>query len=242
MRTNKVKVRIRAGKKAYGCRILFPSTTIIELMGLAGFDYVILYGEHGPFTLKEIEEMCLAADLAGPTPLAHVPNIEPSTILQYLDRGIMGIIGPHIITKDDAEAFVSACFFAPKGNRSFGGSRGNAYSTQVSGRERRTFMEQVNEEILPIALLEDAEALQNLPEILTVEHLELFAFGPTDLAQSMGLPGEPDHPKVMEAIQQAATRIRTADRKVSSDFMVEARANELFLEGAREFLRKTRGR
>ncbi len=242
MRTNKVKAKMRAGKKAFGCQLVFPSATLIELMGYAGFDYVFLDGEHGVFTLKDIEEMCRAADLVGLTPIARVSNTEPSTILQFLDRGIMGIMGPHIITKDDAEAFTKACFFAPGGSRSFGGGRGNNYGVQASGRERRTFMEQVNEEILPIALLEDAQALQNLPEILKVEHLELFAFGPNDLAQSIGLPGEPDHPRVVEAIRQATLQIRAAGKKLKSDVTAEARTNDLFLEGAKEFLRETERR
>jgi 4-hydroxy-2-oxoheptanedioate aldolase len=56
MRTNKVKARMRAGKKAFGCQLVFPSATLIELMGYAGFDYVFLDGEHGVFTLKDIEE------------------------------------------------------------------------------------------------------------------------------------------------------------------------------------------
>ena len=238
MHTNKVKTKMEVGEKAYGCRLLFPSTTLVELMGQVGFDYVFLDGEHGAFTLRDIEEMCCLADLAGLTPLARVPNIEHSTILQYLDRGVLGIVGPHIITKTDAETLANACFFAPKGNRSFGGSRGNDYGAHAGGKERRTFMAQLNKEILPIVLLEDVQALENLSEILLVENLDLFAFGPNDLAQSMGLPGEPNHSRVVEAIQQAAALIRGAGKKVRSDVMVEARTTELFIEGARGFLRK----
>ncbi len=238
MRINKIKAKMRAGEKAYGCRLLFPSATLVELMGVAGFDYVFFDGEHGIFTLKEIEEMCRVADLAGLTPMARVPNIKASTILQFLDRGIMGIMGPHIITKDDAQALTGACFFTPKGNRSFGSGRGNEHGIQKPGEERRTFMAQTNEQILTIALIEDAKAIENLSEILTVEHIDLFAFGPNDLAQSMGLPGQPNHPKVIEMIQKATDKIREAGKNVRSDVTAEARTNQVFLQGAQEFLRK----
>ncbi len=240
MRTNNIKTKMRKGEKAYGCRLLFPSATLIELMGQVGFDYVFLDGEHGTFALRDLEEMCRAAELARLTPLARVPDIERSTILQFLDRGIMGIMAPHIITKADAQTLVEACLFTPQGSRSYGGSRSNDYGSHVGGEERRAFMAQINKEILPIVLLEDVRALENLSEILTVEHLDLFAFGPNDLAQSLGLPGEPDHSRVLEAIEQATTQIRAADKKVRSDVMVEARTTQLFLEGAREFMRKAR--
>jgi len=238
MRTNKVKARMKAGEKAYGCRLLFPSTTLIELMGQVGFDYVFLDGEHGVFTLRDIEEMCRTADLVGLTPMARVPNIEHSTILQFLDRGVMCVMGPHIITADDAQTLAKACFFVPQGTRSFGGSRSNDYGMNLPGEERRSFMAQVNKEILPIVLLEDAQALENLSEILTVEHLDLFAFGPNDLAQSMGLPGEPAHSQVVTAIQQATAQIRAVGKKARSDVMVQARTTELFIEGAQNFLQK----
>ena len=238
MHIDKIKSKMKKGEKAYGCRLMFPSATLIELMGLAGFDYVFLDGEHGIFTLENIEEMCRVADQVGLTPIARVPNIKASTILQFLDRGIMGIMGPHIITKADAQALVGACFFTPKGHRSFGSGRGSEHGIQTPGEDRRTFMAQINEEILTIVLIEDAQALENLSEILTVEHVDLFAFGPNDLAQSMGLPGEPDHPQVVKAIQQATDQIRAAGKKVRSDVTAEARTNQVFLEGTKEFLKK----
>lgn len=238
MRVNKIKLRMRTGEKAYGCRLLFPSATLVELMGMAGFDYVFLDGEHGIFTFESIEEMCRVADQVGLTPIARVPNIKASTILQFLDRGIMGIMGPHIITKADAQDLVGACFFTPKGHRSFGSSRGSEHGMRTSGEERRTFMSQINEEILTIVLIEDVQALDNLSEILTVKHIDLFAFGPNDLAQSMGLPGEPEHPEVVKAIQQAADQIRAAGKRVRSDVTAEARTNQIFLEGTKEFLKE----
>jgi 4-hydroxy-2-oxoheptanedioate aldolase len=240
MHENKIKAKMKSGNKAYGCRFLFPSVTLIELTGIVGFDYIFLDGEHGVFTLRDIEEICRTADQVGLTPIARVPNIRRSTILQFLDRGIMGVMGPHIITRSDAEELTQACLFTPQGNRSFGSGRGNDYAVSAPGEARRSFMAKMNKEILIIALLEDVQALDNLSEILGVEHIDLFAFGPNDLAQSMKLPGEPNHPRVLQAIEKASVQIRAAGKKIRSEVMVETRANELFLKGGQEFLRKSK--
>jgi len=234
MRTNNILAKMRAGEEAYGCSLTFPSGDIIELLGIAGFDYVFLDGEHGPFTLESIEQMCRTADAAGLTPIARVPNIQSSTILQFLDRGVMGIMGPHISTGEQAQALAGACRFAPQGKRSFGSGRGTHYGDPAP---RRQYMEQANAEMLVMALLEDVEALSNLPDILSVEGIDFFLYGPNDLAQSMGLPGEPEHPKVEEAMAQATSQIYKAGKKMMSDVMVAATVTEIILNGAREFLR-----
>jgi 4-hydroxy-2-oxoheptanedioate aldolase len=234
MRKNNILEKMRAGEKAYGCSLIFPSADIIELLGIAGFDYVFLDGEHGPFTPEIIEQMCRVADAAGLTPIARVPNIQSSTILQFLDRGVMGIMGPHICTGEHAQALADACRFAPLGKRSFGSGRGTHYGDPV---QRRQYMQQANDEMLVIALLEDVEVTTNLSDILSVEGIDFFSYGPNDLAQSMGLPGEPEHPKVQELMVQTTSRIRAAGKKIMSDAMVSARAAELILDGAREFLR-----
>ncbi len=233
MRTNNILAKMRVGENAYGCSLIFPSADIIELLGIAGFDYVFLDGEHGPFTVETIEQMCRAADAAGLTPIARVSNIQSSTILQFLDRGVMGIMGPHISTGAQAQALAEACRFAPQGKRSFGSGRGNDYGVPV---QRRQYMEQANAEMLVIALLEDVEALSNLDDILSVEGIDFFSFGPNDLAQSMGLPGMPEHPKVQEAMAQTTAQIYKAGRKMMSDVMVATTATDIILNAAREFL------
>ena len=233
MRKNRILAKMRAGEKAYGCSLIFPSADIIELLGIAGFDYVFLDGEHGPFTPAIIEEMCRVADAAGLTPIARVPNIHSSTILQFLDRGVMGIMGPHICTGEDAQALADACRFTPLGKRSFGSGRGTHYGDPV---QRGQYMEQANAEMLVIALLEDVEIITNLADILAVEGIDFFSYGPNDLAQSMGLPGEPEHPKVQEVMAQTTARIRAAGKKMMGDLMLGTGAVELILKGAREFL------
>jgi 2-keto-3-deoxy-L-rhamnonate aldolase RhmA len=93
---NRVKAAMRAGRKAYGYNLSFPSPWVIDILGKLDFDFVFMDGEHGPFGLDQLEDLCRTAERHNVTTIARVPDIGSSTILRYLDRGIMGILGPHI--------------------------------------------------------------------------------------------------------------------------------------------------
>src|SRR5271154_3656088 len=88
---NRVKAAMRAGRKAYGYNLSFPSPWVIDILGKLDFDFVFIDGEHGPFGLDQLEDLCRTAERHNLTPIARVPDIGSSTILRYLDRGIMGI-------------------------------------------------------------------------------------------------------------------------------------------------------
>ena len=233
MRINRVVEKMRRGERAYGINMSFPSTTLIELAGRVGFEFVMFDGEHGPFTPRDVDDLCRVADMAGLTPMARVPSIDDSTVLRFLDRGIMGILGPHITTVERARQLADACRYAPRGKRSFGSGRGAYFGDFDSGPE---YMEHTNDNVLVMAQLEDAEVLDNIDEILSVEGIDVYASGAQDIAQSMGLQGQPDHPRVKEFEETVAARVRAAGKKTSEDVMVMARAANLFLEGARAFL------
>ena len=227
--------RIRAGQRAYGCDISFVSSTLVELIGRSGFDYVQFDGEHGPFTPDTLEDLCRVSDMAGLTPIARVPDIEDSTILRCLDRGVMGIMGPHITTPERAEQLSKACRYAPLGKRSFGSSRGAYFGDFESGVE---YMEHTNNEIVVIAQLEDASVLENIDDILAVDGIDIYASGRQDIAQSMGIPGQPEHPKVLEFEEQIAQSVRAAGKKSFKDAYLLARSTDLFLDSARAFMRE----
>ncbi|MEE2885025.1 MAG: aldolase/citrate lyase family protein [Chloroflexota bacterium] len=235
MRINKMLDRIRAGQRAYGCDISFVSSTLVELIGRSGFDYVQFDGEHGPFTPDTLEDLCRVSDMAGLTPIARVPDIEDSTILRCLDRGVMGIMGPHITTPERAEQLSKACRYAPLGKRSFGSSRGAYFGDFESGTE---YMEHTNNEIVVIAQLEDASVLENIDDILAVDGIDIYASGRQDIAQSMGIPGQPEHPKVLEFEEQIAQSVRAAGKISFKDAYVLARSTDLFLNSARAFMRE----
>jgi len=239
VRVNKVKAKIRAGEKVYGVSFTFPSLQIVEIVGNLGFDFIHIEGEHGAWTLRDIEETCITANAMGLTVHARVPNIHPSTILSFLDRGVQGIVGPHIRNKADAEELVAACRFAPQGVRSFYPSRPAGYSLSD---DVPTYMAKANEEIWVTALLEDREAIEeNLPEILSVEGLDSVSIGHIDLSQSMGEPGDWKHPRVEKAMERAWEQIVAAGKAPGRELMFTTGITDLIINGGRDFLAKTKG-
>lgn len=235
MRINKVKSKILANEKVFGVSFTHPFHPAIEIIAHMGFDFIHIEGEHGAWTLRDIEDTCIIANALGLTVQARVPNIYPSTILQFLDRGVQGITGPHIRNKADAEALVAACRFAPQGSRSFYMSRPAGYRLP---EDVPAYMAQANTEIWVTALLEDREAIEeNLSDILSVEGLDAVAIGHIDLSQSMGEPGNWKHRKVERAMQKAWNQIIAAGKAPSRGLVYQASLSDFIINGCRGVLR-----
>ncbi len=230
---NRVKTAIAEGRVASGYILNFPSPQIIEILAPFDFDFVWLDGEHGPFSLERLEELCRAAELADVTPVARVPDIRSSTILSYLDRGVQGIIGPHIACKADAEQLVRSCYFGPLGERSFGGNRGCDYDFRIA--DKAAYYQQANDNMLVSALLEDRGVLENLEEILAVEGIDYFSVGPNDFAQGLGFPGEPQRKEVVQAIDDVFQRIRKFGRRTDADVIRRIHVKDMLIESAASF-------
>ena len=227
MRTNNVVTKLAAGEKPVGFTIRFPSATIVEMMGQIGFDFVMFDSEHGPFTTADIEELARASDAVGLTPMARVPNIHNSTILRFLDRGIMGIMGPHINTGEQAQALADACRYVPDGHRSFGSGRGSHFGRNAS---RTGYMKHFNENVVVIAQLEDVAVLDDLDGILSVDGIDYFTSGAQDIAQSLGVPGQGEHPKVLEFEQTVRDAVHAAGKQMVNDVMAGFTIDDMILE------------
>ena len=237
MRRNRVVENAAKGRMSYGFNITFPSAPVMEIMALAGFEFVSFDAEHGPFTPDTLDDLCLVADGLGLTPMARVPDIEDSTILRFLDRGILGILGPHVSSREKAERLVSACRFAPLGTRSMGSGRGAYHGDYPSTLE---YMEHANAHVIVMAQLEDVAVLDDLDGILAVEGIDYFSSGPQDIAQSMGLPGQPQHPRVLEFEATVRDAVHAAGKKMVDDDMVSARTADMLLDASRAFLEAER--
>ncbi|HTC10045.1 MAG TPA: aldolase/citrate lyase family protein [Acetobacteraceae bacterium] len=231
---NRIKAAMRAGRKAYGYSLSFPSPWVIDILGKLDFDYVFIDGEHGPFDLTQLEDLCRTAERYNLTPFARVPDIGASTILRYLDRGIRGILGPHIGTEADARQLVRACYFGPLGERSFGGNRGTDYNAMIP--DKAAYYREANEQMLVCALLEDVAVLDNLDAILSVPGIDLYSIGPNDFAQSLGYPGQLDHPQVVKATQDITRRIKQAGGTMQLDVMQGAWVSDMLLDAGRHIL------
>ena len=206
MHVNTLKRRLAEGHTTTIIAPFATSAGLVELLGHYGFDGVFLDCEHGPAGWEDVEHMARAAALAGYSSVVRVPENTASTITRALDRGADGIQVPHVNTAADAQAVVRHAKFAPIGERGWSGWRGSL------GIEPAQFAEHANAQTLVAVMLEETAALDNLDEILRVDHIDVFFVAPGDLAQSMGLPGQTSHPEVVSAVDDALARIRSAGR------------------------------
>ncbi len=162
---------MRAGRKAYGYNLSFPSPWVIDILGKLDFDFVFIDGELGPFGLDQLEDLCRTAERHNLTAIARVPDIGSSTILRYLDRGIMGILGPHIATEADARQLVRTCY-SVRSVSGHSGPTGACRDCRQGG-----VLPRANEQMLVCALLGDAAALDHLDTILSVPGIDLYSIG-----------------------------------------------------------------
>src|SRR5436190_4741164 len=156
MRTNTTKAKLAEGKVVFGAIIGGHAPDLVELFGAIGYDFVMIDCEHGPMNLEEVEHMVRAAEVFGITPIARIPNHEDSTILRFLDRGVQGIIVPHVNTRAIAEAVAQAARYYPAGHRGVGGGRAHDHGVGVSREESTRW---VNSELLLMRTLEATEAV-----------------------------------------------------------------------------------
>jgi len=207
---NRMKDKLRAGEPAFGVSVMIPSPQIVEIIGAAGFDWVLLDCEHGTLTLESVELMAMAAEACGITPIARPATRSAEHILQVLDRGVMGVQVPHVNTAAQARDVVAAVKFHPAGQRGLAaGTRAARYDAIGTLAE---YVQAANEATLIAIQLEEQAAIDNLDELLQVPGIDVFFIGPSDLSQSMGHPGDPKAPAVAQAIEGSLRRMRAAGR------------------------------
>lgn len=228
---NSIKAAIAENRRIRGLHMTFAQASIIELLALQGVDYVYLDGEHGAFESRDIEYACVAAERHGITPIARVPDPSHATIIRFLDRGIKGIVVPHVDSVDDAKAVLDAAYFGPAGNRSFGGNRPR-FTAGIA--DMPAHLAQSNADTCVSIMIETIGALEAAGDIAALEGVDYMSFGLNDLAQSLGHPGDTRHPDVVAAVEDASRRIRDAGKPVREDFITVGWINDIIMRGARQ--------
>jgi 2-keto-3-deoxy-L-rhamnonate aldolase RhmA len=196
-----------AGRWAVGFTVQMGSPEIVEAAGYAGYDFVWIDAEHGTLDLSILVSMFRAAEAAGIASVVRVPDLTPSFITRVLDAGGNGIIGPHICTREDAEALVRAVKFAPAGGRGACPSTRATGHTAFDWTEFRRFADQ---DTIVWALIEDAQGVENIDAIAAVPGLDAILFGPFDLSQSLGHGGDIRAPVVLAAREKVLASCQRA--------------------------------
>jgi 2-keto-3-deoxy-L-rhamnonate aldolase RhmA len=210
MRENTLKRRLYAGKAAFGVMCTLPSPPIVEMLGMLGFDWVLLDNEHGSVTVDSAEACIAAAELTGMAPIVRPVGNRPEIIAPFLDRGAWGVQVPHVNTADEARAAVDAVKYGPEGHRGiFSGGRAAGYGFSGSTAE---YARDANAETLVCLMLEEVEAIDNLPDLVKVPGVDVYFIGSGDLSQSMGHTGQQSHPEVQKLMERGVKAITGAGR------------------------------
>ncbi|HUR06438.1 MAG TPA: aldolase/citrate lyase family protein [Nonomuraea sp.] len=181
------------------------SPDMCEFLGSLGFDAVMGEMEHFTTSWQDIANMSRACDLWGMMSMVRINRNDPALITRTLDCGANGIMVPHVDTAEQARAVAVAAKYGPDGIRGqFGGRRSFGITSD--------YHRQANEHVMTTVLLEDIVAIKNLPEILTVDGIDVFWVVPGDLAQSLGYTGQVNHPEVRKVMDQAIADIVNAGR------------------------------
>ena len=205
-----MKEKLSAGEPVFGVSVMIPSPQIVEMIGAAGFDWVLLDCEHGTLTVESVELMAMAAEACGITAIARPATRSPEHILQVLDRGVMGVQVPHVNTAEEAREVVAAVKYHPQGRRGLAaGTRAAAYDAHGTLAD---YVQAANESTLIAIQLEDEPAIHNIDELLKVEDIDVFFIGPSDLSQALGYPGNPKAPVVARAIDESFRKMVAAGR------------------------------
>ena len=197
MRINRVKQLWREGKPAIGGFLSIPSGFSAEVMAHSGLDWLCVDMQHGCIDYSDAVPMLTAISTTPTTPIVRVPWNEPSMIMKVLDAGAYGVIVPMVSNRAEAERAVAACHYPPAGIRSNGPNRALLYG----GAD---YQKNADREMLCIAMIETAEGIAKMDEIISTPGLDAVYIGPTDLALSLGLPPvmDNDDPKHVATVNR----------------------------------------
>ena len=203
MRPNRLRELWADDKPAVNGWLAIPSSFSAEVMAHQGWDTLTIDLQHGVIDYAAMVPMLQAISTTHTVPIVRVPWLEPGILMKALDAGAYGVICPMINTREDAQRLVHYTHYAPQGTRSFGPIRASLYGGTDYPRHANTT-------IVTFAMIETAQALDNLDAILSVEGLDAIYIGPSDLSLSLGCKPVFDdvEPPVQQAIEHIVARAK----------------------------------
>jgi 4-hydroxy-2-oxoheptanedioate aldolase len=190
---NPIRTKVAAGRPAVGAWVLQPSGLGAEVLGAAGFDFLLLDAQHGGVTWDNLLTVLQGMAGSASTALVRVGWNNPELLMRALDLGATGVIVPMVSTPEEAARAAAATRYPPAGNRSFGPVR------------RAVSPQQANEDVLCLPMIETADGLANLEAIVATAGVDGVFVGPVDLALALGhtaVDYSSVHPAVLEALDE----------------------------------------
>ncbi|GAB3995103.1 4-hydroxy-2-oxoheptanedioate aldolase [Spirosoma daeguense] len=203
-----LKKRLQQGETLNGCWLNLGSSLTAEIVGQAGFDWVLIDLEHGAGSEKDALYQLQALEHTGVGAIVRVESAESQRIHRVLDMGAEGIMCPKIRNQDDAQKVVNGLHYPPHG------SRGVAKMVRATNfaQNFNEYYEQSRETILGVVQIETVEVLNHLDAVARMDGVDVLFIGPADLSMELGIFGQFDHPRFKEALQETVNAAKRAGK------------------------------
>jgi len=211
------------GELLLGTIMALPSADVADILSQAGFDWLFLDMEHAPYSLRDVQVICQAAD-GRCACIVRIPDKSEAWVKRVIDIGPEGIIVPHIDTAEETERILRWAFYPPQGSRSAGIARAQGFGLRMDEAIR-----DANSEMLVIPQIEHRDGVDQIEEIVRVEGLKAVFVGPYDLSGSLGILGQVAEPQVRSKIKHVADVCREAGLKAGI-FGVDGQSIKPYLE------------
>ncbi len=203
-----IKKRLRDGETLIGCWLNLGSALTAEIVGLAGFDWVLIDLEHGVGNEKDALHQLQALEHGTAAPVVRVESGARQRIQRVLDHGAEGIMVPRIDSPEEARKAVAALRYPPAG------SRGVARMVRATsfGEDFDDYCQHAQKDILGVIQVETEECLNHLDELAAIEGVDVLFIGPADLSMALGISGQFDHPRFVDALHRTAEAARESGK------------------------------
>ena len=208
-----LKQKLKNNELTLGSWIMMGNTMSVEVMALAGFDWLVIDIEHTSIDLETAQTLITTIQANNIKALVRVSKNEEVIIKRILDMGADGIIVPMVCSKEDAKQAVNYAKYPPVGKRGVGLYRATKYGVNFE-----EYKKWVDEELVIIAQIEHIDAVNNIDEILKVNGIDGTIIGPYDLSGSMGCPGDFEREDVQDAVEKVLNRCK--EHNIPSGFHV----------------------
>jgi len=198
-----------AARPVLGAFLGLPTPALVEVVGRSGFDFIILDGEHGCFSVESLEECLRAAGAVNLPAIVRPPSSDPQHIQAALDAGAQGVQVPSVADPAQARLIVEACHFPPKGQRGFGST------TRAAGygfTPRSQVVRAAGDETLVIVQIETRKGVENLSGILAVDGIDMVFLGTSDMSLDYGY-ASPSDPAMLPLLKQTIGTIRRSGKQ-----------------------------
>lgn len=197
MQKSRVKEKLRRGEPTLAFSVHFSDPSVVEMLGLLGYDSVWICNEYKGYDPLMLDHMVRAARAAGMETVLRTGADGRDDIVRFLCLGVNALMIPHVGTVDDAREIVRRAKYPPLGHRELETVNADADFGLMGLAD---YLKAANDETLLILQLEDVAAIDRADEIAAVEGVDVLFVGPADLSLSLGMPGQLDHPKVVDQI------------------------------------------